>query len=113
MRKYYVEVNGTPYQVGITEMTDETSKVKDSNPVQMEIAPRIKGAENITSPMPGTIFKINVKKDQIVKAGDILLILEAMKMENEIISPINGTVTYVGVQEGTSVESGDILCSIS
>lgn len=113
MKRYHVEVNGTPYEVVISEMTGKASETNTSNPVQTVAKPVAGTGENITSPMPGTIFKMNVKNGQTVKEGDVLLILEAMKMENEIMAPKDGTVTNVNVQEGASVESGTLLCSIS
>ena len=62
--------------------------------------------------MPGNILKVNCTQGQAVKAGDILVVLEAMKMENEILAPKAGTVTAVAVQKGASVSSGDVLCAI-
>jgi biotin carboxyl carrier protein len=62
--------------------------------------------------MPGTILDIRVKSGDAVKAGDVLLILEAMKMENEIIAPSAGTIDTVQVSRGASVNAGDILLSI-
>ncbi len=62
--------------------------------------------------MPGTILSINVKEGDEVKAGDVLLILEAMKMENEILAPIDGKVTSIGTTKGASVNTGDKLVVI-
>ena len=59
--------------------------------------------------MPGTIVKINVSVGDAVKKGSVLLVLEAMKMENEIMAPCDGKVVSVSVQSGTSVNSGDVL----
>lgn len=68
--------------------------------------------EPVRSPMPGNILDVRASAGQAVKAGDILFILEAMKMENEILAPKAGTVTAVAVQKGASVSSGDVLCAI-
>ena len=62
--------------------------------------------------MPGTILKVNVTANQTVKAGTVLCVLEAMKMENEIMAPCDGTVTSVSVTKGAAVESGALLCTI-
>ena len=62
--------------------------------------------------MPGNILAVNVTAGQAVKKGDVLMVLEAMKMENEILAPKAGTVTAVAVQKGASVSSGDVLCAI-
>lgn len=67
----------------------------------------------ITSPMPGTILDIRCQQGQTVKNGDILFILEAMKMENEIFASKDGTVTSVCVSKGASVDTGSVLCTIS
>ena len=71
------------------------------------------GDEKVTSPMPGTILSVNVKEGDSVKAGQILMILEAMKMENEILCPKDGTVKSLGISKGATVESGTLLCVIA
>ena len=63
--------------------------------------------------MPGNILSVNVQNGSAVKKGDVLMILEAMKMENEIMAPCDGTVTSVSVQKGAAVESGAVLCTIA
>ena len=73
-------------------------------------APVVTGSgETVAAPMPGTILKVNVTQGQAVKEGDVLCILEAMKMENEIMAPKAGTVTQVVVSKGSSVNTGDAL----
>ena len=67
----------------------------------------------VTSPMPGTILDVRCQQGQTVKNGDILFILEAMKMENEIFANKDGTVTSVCVSKGASVDTGSVLCTIS
>ena len=70
-------------------------------------APAVTGAgDAVNAPMPGTILKVNVQNGQAVKEGDLLVVLEAMKMENEILAPKNGTVTQVLVSKGSTVDTG-------
>ena len=77
-------------------------------------APAVAGAgEKVDSPMPGTILKVNVAAGQTVKDGDLLVVLEAMKMENEIFAPKGGTVSQVLVEKGASVNTGDVLVVIA
>ena len=76
-------------------------------------APAVTGAgEAVTAPMPGNILKVNVSVGQAVKEGDVLCILEAMKMENEIMAPKNGTVTQVLASKGSTVDTGAPLVVI-
>ena len=76
-------------------------------------APVVTGAgEAVKAPMPGNILKVNVTNGQAVKAGTVLVVLEAMKMENEIMAPKDGTVTQVLVQKGSTVDTGAPLVVI-
>lgn len=73
----------------------------------------VAGAESIDAPMPGTILDIKVKAGDSVKNGDVLVILEAMKMENEIVAPRDGVIAAVCVTKGEAVNSGSALISLS
>ena len=110
MKKYKVNVNGTAYEVEIEEMTGAHAAAPVAAPAA---APAASGAgESITSPMPGNILAVNVAAGDMVKKGQVLMILEAMKMENEIMAPRDGKVTAVAVAKGAAVESGALLCTI-
>ena len=111
MKKYKVNVNGTAYEVEIEEMTGAPAAAPVAAPAAA--APVAAGAgESITSPMPGNILAVNVAAGDMVKKGQVLMILEAMKMENEIMCPCDGTVASVSVTKGAAVESGTLLCTI-
>ena len=110
MKKYRVNVNGTVFEVEIEEMTGAPAGPAVAPAPAAPAAPA--GGEKITAPMPGTILAVNVTSGSAVKKGDVLMILEAMKMENEIMAPCDGTVTSVSVTKGAAVESGTLLCTI-
>lgn len=110
MKKYRVNVNGTVFEVEIEEMTGAPAAPAVAPAPAAPAAPA--GGEKITAPMPGTILAVNVTSGSAVKKGDVLMILEAMKMENEIMAPCDGTVTSVSVTKGAAVESGTLLCII-
>ena len=113
MKKYKVNVNGTAYEVEIEEMTGAPAAAPVAAAPAAAPAPAASGAgESITSPMPGNILAVNVAAGDMVKKGQVLMILEAMKMENEIMAPQDGKVTSVAVTKGAAVESGALLCTI-
>ncbi len=130
MRKFQVVVNGQPYVVEVEELgasapiqyaapapapvaaapVPEAAPAPAAKP-QVSAAPA--GAETIKAPMPGSILKVQVNTGDAVKKGQVLCILEAMKMENEIISPRDGVVAAVMVQKGVSVNAGDGLVALN
>ena len=110
MKKYRVNVNGTVFEVEIEEMTGAPAAPAAAPAPAAPAVPA--GGEKITAPRPGTILAVNVANGSAVKKGDVLMILEAMKMENEIMAPCDGAVTSVAVTKGASVESGTLLCTI-
>lgn len=114
MKKYRVNVNGTVYEVELEEMTGApaAAPVAAPAPAAAATAAPAAGGEKVTSPMPGTILSVNVAAGDAVKRGQVLMILEAMKMENEIMCPCDGTVASVSVTKGAAVESGTLLCTI-
>lgn len=112
MKAYKVTVNGNVYEITL-EVIDKSEIKAAPAPVAAAVPVAAAGATQITAPMPGTILKVNVTNGSAVKKGDVLMVLEAMKMENEIMAPDDGTVSSVAVQSGASVESGTVLCTIS
>ena len=108
MKKYKVNVNGTVYEVEIEEMTGAPAAA----PVAAAPAAPAGAGERVAAPMPGNILSVNVAAGDTVKKGQVLMILEAMKMENEIMAPCDGRVTAVAVAKGAAVESGALLCTI-
>lgn len=116
MRKFIVNINGNSYEVEVEEIKGESKPtpkpVQESKPVEpVEVAPVEVSTEQeiVKSPMPGNIWKITSEEGQEVKAGDVLLILEAMKMENEIVAPRDGVISSIVVVEGATVNAGEDL----
>lgn len=127
MKTYQVRVNGKMYTVEIEAVQEETSPApayRESVPEASPAVPAVPAAQaeqadaapvgeadarNITSPMPGTVVQIAVQAGDAVRAGALLLVLEAMKMENEIMAPRDGVISQVAVSVGDSVNAGDLL----
>ena len=122
MKKYNVTVNGTSYEITL-EVVDAADVKAAPAPVAAPAPAPVAapapaatapaGGETVASPMPGTILSTNVSVGASVKKGDVLMILEAMKMENEIMAPCDGTISSLNVSNGTSVETGTVLCVIA
>ena len=131
VRKYRVTVNGRAYEVDVEDMeaglaapaavSAPVAAAPAAAPVTASVpapAPAPKpaaapaGAGVITAPMPGKILKVLVSAGVPVTKGQVVLILEAMKMENEIFAPCDGTVSQVSTKEGDSVNTGDTLLVI-
>ena len=116
MKAYRVTVNGNVYEITL-EVIDKAdikaAPAPAAAPAAPVAAPAAAGATSITAPMPGTILKVNVQNGAAVKKGDVLMVLEAMKMENEIMAPADGTVASVNVAQGASVEAGAVLCTMA
>ena len=116
MKKYRVTVNGTAYEIELEELTGAAPAPAAATAAPAAPAPAPAtapaGGEQVTSPMPGTILSINVAAGDTVKRGQVLMVLEAMKMENEIMCPCDGKIASVNTSKGASVESGTLLCVI-
>ena len=103
MKKYNVNVNGTAYEVTVEEV------VGGAAPAPAPVAAPAGAGEQVKSPMPGNILSVNVNVGDTVAEGQVLMILEAMKMENEISAPQDGTIASIDVRKGDTVNSGDVL----
>ena len=117
MKNYRITVNGVAYDVAVEEMGEGATASAPApattpKPAAPKAAPAGAGAIKINSPMPGNILSVKASAGQAVKKGDVLMILEAMKMENEICAPQDGTIASVQVSAGDSVESGDVLVTM-
>ena len=135
MAKYVVTLNGKNYEV---EVEKNTAKITNTTaaatpaaapapkaapapapvaapapaPAPAPVAAAPAGGANVTAPMPGTVLNVVAPVGTAVKAGDVILILEAMKMENDIVAPCDGTVASVAAK-GTSVNTDDVLATLS
>lgn len=123
-RKYRVTVNGNAYEVTVEEIGggDAPASAPKTEIPASAFAEKEKktekpaggaaaapGAKKLEAPMPGSVVKINVAVGASFKKGDVLVVLEAMKMENEIVAPESGTVASVAVSVGSTVETGSVL----
>ncbi len=136
MKKFLIKVNGSQYEVEVEEVRDGSvpvyvpaapvvsapvaAPVQAAAPAPAAPAPEKKaatggtaGAVKINAPMPGTILKVVASVGDNVKRGQVLVVLEAMKMENEIVAPSDGEVASINVAKGASVNAGDLLASIN
>ncbi|MGI6730513.1 MAG: biotin/lipoyl-containing protein [Anaerovoracaceae bacterium] len=134
MKKYNITVNGIAYEVEVEEIKSGTAPAQKAVSAPAQSAPAAPapsaapapapaptpspaaapsaGAQVVDSPMPGTILDIKVKPGDAVTEGQVLIILEAMKMENEIVAPGAGTVDTIQVTKGAAVNAGDVLLSL-
>ena len=116
MKKYRVNVNGIVYEVDVEDISGAAPVAAPAAaPAAAPVAAPVSapaGGEQVTSPMPGNILAVNVAAGDTVRKGQVLMILEAMKMENEIMCPCDGKIVSVSVTKGATVESGTLLCVI-
>ena len=110
MKKFHITVNGNAYEVEVEEIGAAAAPAAVSAPAA---APVAAGATAITCPMPGTIIDIKVGAGEAVAEGQLLVVFEAMKMENEIVAPCAGTVASIHVNKGDSVDTGSVLISLN
>ncbi|MDO5388901.1 MAG: biotin/lipoyl-containing protein [Clostridia bacterium] len=120
MKSYRITVNGNVYDVQVEELNGVQSApaVPAAAPTPAPAAapapaPAVSGGEPVKAPMPGNILDIKVNVGDTVSADQVVVVLEAMKMENDIVTPYAGTVTSINVTKGQSVNSGDVLITVA
>ncbi|EFR30806.1 biotin/lipoyl-containing protein [Eremococcus coleocola] len=129
IKKYKVRIDHQEYEVEIEEVAEiEASQeakpqpsrslrpsqpLKPASPAKRPKDPEASGSEVISAPMPGTVLSLQVKMGDQVEAGKVLLVLEAMKMENEIVAPQAGKVVEIHTSQGLAVNTGDLLISLA
>ena len=114
MKKFHITVNGTAYEVDVEEIGAAAPVAAPAAaPAAAPVAAAPVGGTTITCPMPGTIIDIKVAVGDTVAEGQVLLIFEAMKMEQEIKAPADGTVASVNISQGATMNQGDLLVSLN
>lgn len=123
MKNYTITVNGTPYNVTVEEGSSSAAPVASAPAPAAAPAPQAApkaapapaaaGSVKVDAPMPGNILDVKVSNGAAVKAGQVLVILEAMKMENEIVAPQDGTVASINVNKGDTVEAGQTIITLA
>lgn len=134
MKTYNITVNGVTYTVEVEEVGATASaavpaapaatpaapvaapaapKAAPAAPKAAPAAPKAAGSVNVKAPMPGNIIKVNCKIGAAVKKGDVLIVLEAMKMENDICAPEDGVVASIEVSQGATVETDALLVTLN
>lgn len=120
MKNYTITVNGNVYDVtveegaaGVATSAPKAAAPKAAAPKAAPKAAAGQGSVKVNSPMPGKILSVKASVGQAVKKGEVLMILEAMKMENEVVAPEDGTVASIDVAAGDSVEAGVVLATLN
>ena len=123
MKNYTITVNGTVYDVTVEEGGAGSAPVRTAAPkAAPKAAPAAEapapaaagaGSVEVTASVPGKVFKVEASVGQVVKSGDPIVILEAMKMEIPVVAPEDGTVAGINVSVGDAVESGDVLATMN
>ena len=121
MKTYTITVNGTAYEVTVEEgssagaapVVKSAAPVAAPKPAAAPVSSGAVGAVKVNAPMPGKILAVKANAGQAVKKGDVIIVLEAMKMENDIVAPQDGTIASVSCAVGDAVEAGALLASLN
>ena len=118
MKNYTITVNGNVYDVTVEEGTGSAApaaapKAAPAAAPKASAPAGAAGSVKVAAPMPGKILGVKANPGQAVKKGDVIVILEAMKMENEIVAPQDGTIASINVATGDSVEAGQTLATLN
>ena len=123
MKNYRITVNGTAYDVAVEELGAGAAPAAVAAPAPVAAAApapaapaapaTVAGSIEVAAPMPGKILNVKAGVGTAVKKGDVILILEAMKMENDVVAPEDGTVASINVSAGDAVEAGDVLATLN
>ena len=118
MKNYRITVNGTAYDVAVEELGAGAAPAATAAPAPVAAAApaapaAAAGSIEVAAPMPGKILNVKASVGTAVKKGDVILILEAMKMENDVVAPEDGTVASINVSAGDAVEAGDVLATLN
>lgn len=119
MKRFNITVNGKAYDVAVEEITDGSAPAPAAAPAPVAApaapaaAPAAAGSVTVKAPMTGTILDVKVNVGDSVSKGQVIAVLEALKMENDIVAPEDGKIASVNVKKGDSVNTGDTIASLS
>ena len=113
MKNYTITVNGNVYDVTVEEGTGSAAAPAAAAPKAAPASQGTAGSIQVTASVPGKVCGIDAAVGQAVKAGDSIVVLEAMKMEIPVVAPQDGTVASIEVRVGDAVENGDVLATMN
>ena len=123
IKLYKIKIGEKVYEVELEEVNEKEGKIEAAKPENIKeekaekpenkVTGQATGSVNVEAPMQGLVISVDVSLGQKVKAGETLILLEAMKMENPIVAPVDGTVEGIHISKGDTVETGALLISLS
>ena len=112
MKKYRVKVNGKVFNVLLESVEEVTGTIVEEAKQEIQSSDVVEGTKSVSAPIQGNIIDVLVNKGQKVKKGDVLLLIEAMKLENEVNAPVDGEIVEILVTKGQNVSSNQLLVKI-